>query len=546
MTSFDHNEIDHLVSQAEALLLDEQPVEALAILEHARALEPHHGWVMLFRGVALGQLGRLEEAIDELLVAADEHADDIDIQVDAARHLSLLEQHQDALICANRAVELEADDSGAHAARAEALERMTRIEEAIPNREEALALDPEDTDSRYFLAVDLCDTGRYDEAYNTAEPLFAQFPEDADIVRLHGACLSYLGRHQEALTLWAELERLEGVTANLLHNRASTLDVLGRHEEALVTINECIAMEPEQALNYYTRGMIQEKRLAEREALDDYLTALQRDPHHLDAAINMVELATIMNAMPAMLTRIDELLIPEPNSAELLYARGRLQVEMGDFEEGIKTIEQAVCREPSLGIAWYTLSMLYGSVGEADETIITVDRALRHFPDDPSLWLNRGQALHELKQFPEAMACYDKAAELAPEESMPWLHLGRILLLDLNRAADARGALQEALRLQPDNDNAAWMLALCYLRLGRLDDAGLNLQGLLKREPRHLWGRLVRAALRAQTGKLSAAFADLAVASAQGYDTKLLLQDPLFAPLWHDPRFQTPPRKPRR
>lgn len=532
------NEIDQLLTQAESLLQDQKPGEALDVLDRARTLEPGHAWTQLFRGVALGQLGRTDEAIEQLLAAADSHAEDIDIQVDAARHLSLLEQHQDALICAHRAVGSDGGDAGAHAIRAEVLEHLGRISEALPDREAVLLLDADDPDSRYFLAVDLCDLGRFDEAYRHAEPLFAQFPDDPDILRLHGACLSYLDRHQQALSKWAELERLEGVTPNLLHNRASTLDALGLHEEALATITEAIALEPDVAINHYTRGMIHEHRGDDQAALNDYLTALSFDHQHLDAVINLVELAVAADVVPATAERLRTLVGQHPTSAKLLYAHGRLQMEQGDLAQAQRTLEEALCREPSLGICWYTLSMLYGIAGKAEDALLAADRAMQDFPDDPGIWLNRGQAYELLHQQHEAVACYDRAVEVAPTESTPWFHLGRVLLLDLGRPNSARGPLREAVRLQPDHDAAMWMLALCYLRMNQLDDALRETRQLLARYPNHPWGRVLSAIKHVQRDETDAALLDLRAAVAQGYEMRLLQEEPLFEPLWSDPRFQ--------
>ena len=532
------NELDQLLTQAEALLQDQKPMEALDLLERARTLEPHHAWTMLFRGVALGQLGRTEEAVPQLIGAADDHIEDIDVQVDAARHLSLLEYHQDALICANRAVEIDANDAGAHAVRAEVLERLGRINESLPSRETALALDPDDTDSRYYLAVDLCDIGRYDEAYETAQPLFEQFLDDPDIVRLHGACLSYLDRHQEALAKWAELERLEGVNPNLLHNRASTLDALGLHDEALATISETIDLEPDEALNYYTRGMIYENAGDYEAAIADYLTALTQDVNHLDAAINLVELATSVDATRMVLDRISVLREEHPDSAKLLYVFGRLAMDVNELELAQRTLEEAILREPGLGICWYTLAMLYSMDGRPEAAMAATDRALREFPDDAALWLTRGQALQDLRRFPEAMECYDQAATVLPDDDTPWFYLGRLLLLELDRPLAARGALKEALRLHPDNDAAMWMLALCQLRTGQSAEGSLLIQQLLSRDPDHLWGRLLRAAWYVQQGELELALTDLQYAASQGYETQLLLNEPLFEPLWSDTRFR--------
>ena len=91
--------------------------------------------------------------------------------------------------------------------------------------------------------------------------------------------------------------------------------------------------------------------------------------------------------------------------------------------------------------------------------------------------------------------------------------------------------------LQPENLNTAWMLALSCLRVGKSDEAEATLRRLLRAEPDYLWGRLVRAALFTQQGKIEDALIDLNVAAEQGYDTYLLLNEPLFEPLWSDPRF---------
>lgn len=533
------DDLEQLLTKAEALLQDQKPADALTILDRARRLQPRHGWLQLFRGVALGQLGRLDEAIEALVAAADENADDVDIQVDAARHLCVMEQFQDALICADRALALASDDAMAHAVRGDALEHLGRLAPAVSERETALALDPSDTDNRYALAVALCDVGRYPDALTVATPLFTEYADDPDILRLHGACLSYLGRHDEAMTKWAELERAEGVTPNLLHNRASTLDALGHFAEALATLEQAIAEEPENAVNYYTRGVIHEHLEQEGMAVEDYLEALSRDPHHLESAMNLVEMAPIIGAglLAEAQTRLHVLQGDHPRAAVLRYAAGRLSLEQGNFAIALRQLEASVRCDPHLGVGWYTLSMLCSMMGEFAASAAAADRALRFFPDDTSLWLNRAQALQEQKKYPEAMVSYDQAIALAPHDSLPWLQLGRLLLLDLERAADARGALREAHRLTPDDDNIIWLLALCALRLGREDEAATEIAKLLAKDPEHLWGRLLRAMLNAQQQDPDAAFADLDIVSSLGYDISVLSAEPLFAPLKTDARF---------
>lgn len=540
------DDIEQLLTEAEGMLQERHAEEALEVLERARALVPEHPWVMLFRGVAFGQLEREDDALTALLGAADAHLDDVDLQVDAARHLSLLDYPQDALVCARRAVELDAMDGGAQMTLGDALERLGRIEEALAARESALSLEPEDVDNRYALAFDYCDMGRFAEALALTERLLDELPDDSEVLHLHATCLTYEGRYEDALARWLDIERLEGAVPMVLHNRAHTLAALGRFDEALALMDQVIEAEPDLGGNYMTRALIEERMGDEGEAIADFLAALTRDHTLVDAGLGLVEVAAASDTVPVALAEIDGLIEAEPTSVTLLFTRGRLLVELGHVEEAREALEAAAKLEPAFGLAWHALSTVCGLCGDPDAALDATDRALQSFPADPGLWLTRGMCLHELKRHPEAMDCYDKAVQLDPESWAPWLHMGRLLLLELDRPTDARGALREAARLQPENDVIQWMLALCFLRLGQYAEADSQLVRVLSREPNHLQGRLVRAALHAQRGEIDDAFADLKVVTGQGYDPRLLRAEPLFKPLWSDPRFLAASREARR
>ena len=378
MTSFE-NELELLLTQAEEMLQSNRPAEALSFLDRARKIQPRHAWAMLFRGVALIQLGKTLEAVETLITAADENQQDIDIQVDAARHLTRLNHFQDALICARRALELNAFDAGAHAACGEALEELARIEEAVQHREMAIQYDADDVDSRYCLAADLCDLSRFDEASAVAQPLFTDFADDPDIIRLQGACLSYQGDHFQALKCWAQIERLEGLSSSLLHNRAGSLDIIGRYAEALATINEAIEMDPDEALNYYTRGMIHEHLHDDAAAIDDYLASLARDPDSLDTVVNLLDLSFTLDIATLVLERTRHIFPGNPPYAKLRYAQGRLLIETGRLKSAVRKLQSSVALEPSLGIAWYSLMLLYGMLGDTQGVLNTSEYALRFF-----------------------------------------------------------------------------------------------------------------------------------------------------------------------
>ena len=341
MTPFE-NELDQLLTEAEALLQDQKPVEALDLLARAQTLEPHYAWTMLFRGVALGQLGKTEEAVPQLIGAADDHREDIDIQVDAARHLSVLEYHQDALICANRAIEIDTNDAGAHAVRAEVLERLGRIEEALPARETAIALDPEDTDSRYYLAVDYCDLGRYQEAFKPRCRCSSSIPT----IRIFCACMalacpiSIITRKRWANgRSWSGWKGSTPTCCTIAPARWMRWDA-GRRRWRPLT--EAIAEEPENVMNYYTRGMIHEHA-----GEDDRRAG--RLPAHAQNGSRPYRRGDQSGGTGV----VHQHLLPHtgtpagvqqhaPTSAKLLYVQGRLAMDEGDLRLARRALEAAI------------------------------------------------------------------------------------------------------------------------------------------------------------------------------------------------------------
>ncbi len=534
-------EVEELIDRAHNLLQINKPDEALEVLTQAEAKAPKNGWIQLFRGSAYGQLGRQDEAIDEILKAADSNLDDIDIQVESAHQLSFLQQYQDALISANRAIKLDTSDAGAYMAQADAMEQLGRNDEALNAREEALALDPEDQENLYYYALDLCDAARFSEAFRIAELLYAKLDDDPDILRLYGATLSYLARHDEAIKIWDRLEQIEGETGILLYNRATSLDAIGQSEAAQELIEKAITMEPDVAINHLAYGTILERIGKEEQAITEYLTTLELDDDALEAGLRIIDLATEIDAVEPAMESVEEMLRLKPDNAILIYLHGRLMIESNDSEvilEGEKQIELAANKQPKMSVAWFSLAKLYHEQNRFDDALFAIERATGDYGDDATLWVIRALSYIGNKKFFEAMDCFDKACELDPIDDKPWLYMGRMLMIDLNRLVDARAALIESLNRRPDNIETMWLLALCHLRLGEMAESSDIVNKLLKIDPYYIRGILVRAALRAQTGKIASAFADLRLAISLGYDTTHVIEEPLFAPLWNDPRMK--------
>jgi len=134
----------------------------------------------------------------------------------------------------------------------------------------------------------------------------------------------------------------------------------------------------------------------------------------------------------------------------------------------------ALTLDPDLPLAHMAKATYYNGTGRPDLALVELDHAEKGNPSD-EVYRLRGQILFELNRRGEASASFDRAIEAGPGFFQNYLTKG-IAALRSGRAEDARVALVEADRLQPDSPQTLEMLGLAYQALGDLDGARDSLE----------------------------------------------------------------------
>ena len=196
---------------------------ALEFYNQAIELDPKSSQAFHNKSIALGELGRLKEA----LTAYDQ------------------------------AIRLDPKDSYALLMKGNALNNLSRYEEAIQIYDEALRIYPNSFESYYFVfgkiyALDKLD--RYEEviqAYDKILPI----PENIKPEVVASADYSYinallkLGRYEEALRVYDKATWINPTNSQAFYNKGITLEKLGRYEEALQEYRNAYTLEP--SYNHY-------------------------------------------------------------------------------------------------------------------------------------------------------------------------------------------------------------------------------------------------------------------------------------------------------
>jgi len=171
-------------------------------------------------------------------------------------------------------------------------------------------------------------------------------------------------------------------------------------------------------------------------------------------------------------------------------ARGEFYVELGDAlrrvgksRQAVPWYEEGVRRSPALLAGWTGLGQALDLSGQFPRALETFERATRLAPSDALSWQELGQVSLKLGRNLEAISALQKSIEL--DGSVPEAHyaLGAALAAPGGDAARAEASFREAIRLQPDYEQAHLNLAIVLSQRGRQEEARYHFEIALRLRP---------------------------------------------------------------
>lgn len=164
--------------------------------------------------------------------------------LDLAVLRSVLDDHQNAIHAATRALEKSPGSGQALQVRARVLARAGKLDEAFADVESAMSFDPDDY-RLHLLKAELLVRGGDDRS--ALEELDRTYVQGSSIgpSRIRAGVLTRLGRHEEAIAAWTEVLRMDPEDAEAYLARASVFCELRSWHQAIADL--------EKAANWSTR-----------------------------------------------------------------------------------------------------------------------------------------------------------------------------------------------------------------------------------------------------------------------------------------------------
>jgi protein O-GlcNAc transferase len=443
-----------------------------------------------------GQLPQAERIYREVLKNDPRNAD--------AWHLlgvigSQVNNHEGAVECIRRAIELNPNSTAYHANLGAVYQKLKRFDQAIDCYRRALTFNPNNPEAHNNLGVAFQNQGDLTTAEACFRRALANNPDYAEAQSNLGNVLQALGKPAEALAAQRRAADLKPDYAAAHQGIGGALKDLGRTEEAIAAYRRALVLNAGSAETHNNLGVALKDNDQLDEAAAAYRRALELKPDYAEAHTNLgnvlreqgkldesvachrralelkPDFAAALNNLGNTLKDQAQLSQAEacyeraqeiaPNLAETPHGLGAVLKEQGKFDEAIACYRRALALKPDFADAHNSLGIGLQVQGRMADAITCFQRALQLDPRMADAHNNLGNALRDAAQFKAAIAYYQRALQLKPEMHEAHNNLGNALK-DLGQLDEAIACYRRALELKPDfaDVHSNLIFALNYCR----------------------------------------------------------------------------------
>jgi len=295
----------------------------------------------------------------------------------------------------------------------------------------------------------------------------------------------------------------------------TTLDALARGEESLAALERTLALAPEDAAAWRSKGRALGNLGRREEALAAFERALVLAPNHAESWRNKGVALGGLGHYEEALVALDQALVLAPNDGDTWRYRGSALNSVGRYEEALAAFERTLALAPNDALGWHGKGFALNNVGRYGEALAALEQALVLAPDDADNWRNKGFALGNLERHEEALAAFERALVLDPDDAGSWRNKG-VALSSLGRHEEELAAAQRALALAP-HDARCWRdKGVALSSLGREEEALATFDRARELAPDDIQASWGRANVLDSLGRFEESLAEIDSAIAGG------------------------------
>lgn len=495
--------------------------------EYARAAQlyanavtsmPQNVQAIFRQGVMCLQLDQPHDALPLLAEAAKAMPDSAEVHWYHGEALRRTDGGEAALTPYRKAIRLAQDNLTYRHAFARHAFTLRRWEDARLALDTILEKEPQNLDALLLLAEINSNKGAFSaalEVYNQALELQPQEPSlYLHIAEIHAK----IGQLEEAIRTLQQAVTLIGDTPDLMSQIAALYEEQGMMESACEHLNFALESDPAHETSRLQRARLHTKLAHRKEAYHDWQTLLQYNPTCYEAHFGIGWLKENDHLYSEAFHAYEQALQATIPAEAWLIAHGRVAAKIGQTDIAHQSLKRVLQRESLAAMPYLQAEAHYllAGLNEPTAALVHLEQAIKLDPHHSAYFLAKAQvqdglgkrqaAFSELEKARtyagadgeilaqiahqydewgynhEAIQSYIRAVEFVPE-SAPLLVRLAVLQRGMEKATEAREALEDAIRHRPDFAIAYRELGRTYEHTGDDDNAKANYVKTLQLDP---------------------------------------------------------------
>lgn len=487
------------VEQLSALDVIEQNFEAaLARIDQTIESSPEKSALHTIRARILHSMGNDDEAVNAFKRSIELDPENATTRTLYARLLEKLDDKSGSIDQLNKILETNPNHVETLLSLGSNHERAKRFDRASEAYHRILEVDEENPTALNNLAH-LYSTyfDDIDKAFELAERARAQAPDSPFTADTLGWIVYKRGDYRWAMSLLADAySKLPG-NPEVAYHLASTHYMLGNEPQS----TELFRVATSSELGYL--GFDDAKRKAailainpqtagsnELEVLKSHIETYPQDAMALLKKANIAKKQSDYEEAQKHLKNVLQLV---PDNVSAMISLGEIEYSKGNYQDAQELAQKAIAARTNNADATLLLGNVALKTKQYSWAISVLQELLDSNSDNPELQLALGEAHYQLGESDKAQKFLSVTAERSNNESQKTLaqSLIRILKTDTNTTSlNAKQALEERLKLEPEDANAIATLATLKIREGKLDEARTDFERALQLSPENRLAKL--------------------------------------------------------
>jgi tetratricopeptide (TPR) repeat protein len=426
-----------------------------ALWAYSRAVEQDSTDVnSLWRLAVLWQLKNdLNQAIHYWKMVATLQTFSPQVHLQLATLLFQAQKLDDAISEYRKVLDLQPDNPKSFYGLAEVYEAKHDTTQAIDLYRRYLKLDPVNKQVRGKLIALLYQTGRKDEAMSQAGTFSMLAPDDLEAKKRLGALYLSSGDYPQAESVfisYLEADPDDPQVHFFLGRIALEKEDFNRAKSEFETT---VALSDSVLDGWINLAMVYLRQDSTQRAIQIYQQArgkVRDDSYLLYMIGNVYAQKQNYDSALVYLSKASD---KSPHETQILFSLGSVYERNGDFDQSVAIFERLLRIDSTNAQALNYLGYMFAEKGiRLEESLDMIQKALESDPNNAAYLDSYGWVLFRLGRLEEAEIQIKKALDAVSTDSIIHEHLGDIYQAQ-GWTENAKTEWQEALRLQPDNEN---------------------------------------------------------------------------------------------